>query len=160
MKIKNSHLILMALVITSQVLAQGTPKLELTIVDTKINLTPDEKSGKTKIVYKPGDDIHYTIMAQNAGDGVMMTPIVTDPIPAGVIYIPLSAKGKDAVVTFSINSGITYQPWPPTYIVKDANGKDVVKNAPPEMTTHIRWELQKPLAPSEKKILEFDVKVK
>lgn len=160
MKVKNSHLILMALVITSQVLAQGTPKLELKVAETKVNLTPDEKSGKTKIVYKPGDVIHYTITAQNVGDGVMTTPVVTDPVPAGVIYIQLSAKGQDAVITFSINNGMTYQNWPPTYIVKGTDGKDVVKNATPEMITHVRWELQKPLAPSEKKILEFEVKVK
>jgi len=160
MKIKNSNLILMALVIASQVLAQGTPKLELKVAETKVNLTPEEKSGKAKIVYKPGDVIHYTITAQNVGDGVMTTPVVTDPVPAGVVYLPLTAKGENAKITFSINGGLTYLAWPPTYIIKDANGKDVVKNATPEMITHIRWELQKPLAPKEIKILEFEVKVK
>ncbi|MCK9483088.1 MAG: hypothetical protein M0R34_01830 [Candidatus Marinimicrobia bacterium] len=160
MKTKTFSLIVMAFAVTSQVLAQGTPKLELTVAEAKVNLTRAEKSGRAKIMYKPGDVIHYTITAQNVGDGVMTSPVVTDPIPAGVVYVPMSAKGEDTIITFSINSGITYQNWPPTYTVKDADGKEIVKNAPPEMISHIRWELQKPLAPNEKKILEFDVKVK
>jgi len=160
MKVNNYALFVVALVITSQVLAQETPRLELNVAETKVNLTPAERSGQTKIVYKPGDTIHYTITAQNVGNGIMTTPVVTDPIPAGVVYVPLSAKGQDAVITYSINGGITYQNWPPTYKMKDNKGKEVVKNATPEMVTHIRWELQKPLAPQEKKLLEFDVKVK
>ena len=160
MKTKISLLVVMTLFITSQVLAQGTPKLELSIADTKVNLTEAEQSGEAEIAYRPGDTIHYAITAQNVGDGIMTIPVVTDPVPAGVVYVPTSAKGEDAVITYSVNSGITYQAWPPVYTVRDADGQELVKNAPPEMITHIRWELQQPLAPNETKILEFDVKVK
>ncbi|MDD3095313.1 MAG: hypothetical protein WC372_04605 [Candidatus Neomarinimicrobiota bacterium] len=152
---------MLALVITTALLmAQGTPKLELNISEKKVNMTAAERSGKTAIVYRPGDVIHYTITAENSGDGIMTNPVVTDPVPAGTAYLPLTAKGRDTAVSFSINGGISYQNWPPTYLVKDADGKETLREATPEMVTHIRWEFRKALAPKERKALEFDVKVK
>ncbi|MBN1129418.1 MAG: DUF11 domain-containing protein [Chitinispirillaceae bacterium] len=160
MKINKFRSFLGILVLASLLAAQGTPKLELSIAETKVNMTAAEKSGKKAVAYRPRDVIRYVITAQNVGDGVMTKPVITDPVPAGVAYVPLSAKGEDALITFSINGGYSYQAWPPTYTVKDANGKDVIKEAPPEMITHIRWELQRSLNPKERKILEFNVKVK
>lgn len=145
---------------TTLLLAQGTPKLELSISEKKVNMTAAERSGRTKVTYRPGDVIHYEITAQNTGDGIMNNPVVTDPVPAGVVYLPLTAKGQDALISYSINGGISYQNWPPTYIVKDAEGNESIRTATPEMVTHIRWELRKPLAAKDKRILEFDVKVK
>ncbi len=160
MKINKFRFFLAVLAAASLLLAQGTPKLELSITETKVNLTSAERSGKKAIAYRPGDEIRYVITAQNTGDGVMTKPAVTDPVPAGTAYVPLTATGEDAVIVFSINGGYSYQPWPPTYTVKDKNGKDVVKNASPDMVTHIRWELQKDLNPKDKRLLEFNVKVK
>lgn len=160
MKFPKVLFLLAAIMLTGLLLAQGTPKLELSINEKKVNMTAAERSGKTAVVYRPGDVIHYEITAQNTGDGIMNNPVVTDPIPAGVVYLPLTAKGQDATISYSINSGISYQNWPPTYIVKDAEGNESVKTATAEMVTHIRWELRKPLSPKEKRILQFDVKVK
>lgn len=154
-------LYVLALIMTGTLLlAQGTPKLELSISEKKVNMTAAERSGKTAVTYRPGDVIHYVITAQNSGDGIMKNPVITDPVPDGVVYLPLTAKGQDATISYSINGGISYQNWPPTYIVKDAEGNESIKTATPEMITHIRWELRNPLAPNEKRNLQFDVKVK
>jgi uncharacterized repeat protein (TIGR01451 family) len=140
--------------------AQGIPKLELTIVNEKVNMTQAEKEGRVAIFYKPGDVIKYTIIATNSGDGILTNPLITDPVPGGVNYLPNSAKGLNSVITYSVNNGQLFQAWPPTYIEKDENGQDVVKLASPDMVTHVRWELTRPLAPNESHQLEFEVVVK
>ncbi len=140
--------------------AQGIPKLELTIVDEKINQTQAEKSGQAAISYKPGDVIRYTIIASNTGDGMLNNPLITDPIPRGVSYKPYSAKGQNTEITFSVNEGRLFQSWPPTYTVKNEEEEIITKLASPDMVTHVRWELKTPLAPNQSQQLEFEVIVK
>ncbi len=160
MKYNIFRIIVLILVLSFMAFAQGTPKLELTVVDTKVNMSQAEKEGKAQISYKPGDIIRYTIIASNVGTGVLSNPLITDPVPQGVSYKPLSAKGENAEITYSVNEGRLFQSWPPTYKVKDENEQIVVKLASPNMITHIRWELKKPLAPNESQQLEFEVIVK
>ena len=152
--------ILLLFILGSLLFAQGVPKLELTISDEKINMTQAEKEGRATITYKPGDVIRYTIIATNVGDGILTSPLITDPVPMGVSYLPVSARGLNSVITYSINNGQLFQSWPPKYNEKDENGKTVVKLASPDMVTHIRWELTKALAPNESHQLEFEVIVK
>ena len=154
------HVLLLSFVLSTLAFAQGKPKLELKVLDQKVNMTAAEKAGSAKIAYRPGDVIHYTVVAHNAGNGEMTNPVITDPIPQGVAYIPGSAKGEHAEITYSINKGKSFEAWPPTYKAKDSRGKTVKQVATPEMITHIRWELKKSLAPNESKNLEFEVKVK
>ena len=149
----------MILFCVSGLFAQA-PKLELTVIEKKMNMTQIEKMGKAKISYKPGDIIKYTVLAQNTGKGEMTQPVITDPIPLGVAYKPHSAKGQQAVIKYSIDGGEKFQSWPPKYKIKDKNGQSVRKVASPDMITHIRWELKKSLASNESKELEFEVIVK
>jgi uncharacterized repeat protein (TIGR01451 family) len=160
MKITKTTFILTVTLLTSMLWAQGTPRLELTVADRKVNMTSAEEAGRVAIAYRPGDVIHYEITAENVGDGVMTEPVVTNPVPAGTVYVPLSAFGEDAETVFSINGGISYQSWPPVYTVQDADGNSVTREATPDMVTHIRWQIKRDLAPGEKSILEFELKVK
>ena len=160
MNLKSIKSILLFFVLGSLVYAQGVPKLELRIIDTKVNMTQAEKEGRSQISYKPGDVIGYTIIASNIGNGVLTNPLITDPIPKGVSYKPNSAKGLNTVITFSVNDGRLFQFWPPKYKVKDENGQIVEKLASPDMVTHVRWEVEKSLAPNESHQLEFEVIVK
>ncbi|MCD6446876.1 MAG: DUF11 domain-containing protein [Candidatus Marinimicrobia bacterium] len=154
------RIIVLILVLSFMAFAQGTPKLELTVVDTKVNMSQAEKEGKAQISYKPGDIIRYTIIASNIGNGVLNNPLITDPIPKGLSYKPYSAKGAYAEITYSVNEGRLFQLWPPTYKVMGENGEIITKPASPDMITHVRWELTKPLAPNESQQLEFEVIVK
>lgn len=153
-------IVLLLTILSTQVLAQGTPKLSLWISEQKANMTLEESTGNIDILYFPGDTIHYSITATNVGDGIMTQPTVVDPIPDGVSYVAGSAKGEGAIITFSINGGQTYVQWPPTYTTRDVNGKVVVLVAQPDMVTHIKWEIVDPLEPESKKDLAFDVLVK
>jgi len=160
MNLKKITCIILLFVAGSLLFAQGIPKLELTIVDTKVNMSQAEKEGRVAINYKPGDVIRYTIIASNTGNGILTSPLITDPVPQGVSYKPFSAMGQNSVITYSVNNGRLFQAWPPTYIERDENGQDVVKLASPDMVTHVRWELTKTLAPNESHQLEFEVIVK
>lgn len=152
--------IIVLLFLSSLLVAQGVPKLDLTVIDTKMNMSQAEKEGRAAITYKPGDVIRYTIIATNTGNGVLTSPLITDPIPQGVSYNPYSATGQNAVITYSVNNGQLFQAWPPTYKVKDENGRTVEKLASPDMVTHVRWELKRSLKPNESHQLEFEVIVK
>jgi uncharacterized repeat protein (TIGR01451 family) len=152
--------IILFFILGSLLFAQGVPRLELTIIDEKINMTQAEKEGRVMINYKPGDMIKYTIIAHNSGTGVLTSPLITDPIPRGVSYLPNSARGLNSVITYSVNNGQLYQAWPPRYRVQNENGEYEERIASPEMVTHVRWELTKILAPNESHQLEFEVIVK
>ena len=139
--------------------AQGVPKLELRIEENKVNKTAAEMGGE-EIVYSPGDTILYFIYALNSGDGIMTDPEVVDPVPEGVVYLPNSVNGENSEKAFSINSGMLYQEWPPEYSVRNTEGDIIIKEATPDMITHIRWKLLNSLSPGEERILSFKVIVK
>jgi uncharacterized repeat protein (TIGR01451 family) len=88
----------------------------------------------------PGDVIFYTLNYVNTGDEAATSAVLDDPIPKGTIYLPGSAFGKDAEITFSIDGGKTFKkPSLLTYEVKLPNGKTEKRSASPEDYTHIRW---------------------
>jgi uncharacterized repeat protein (TIGR01451 family) len=88
----------------------------------------------------PGDVIFYTLNFVNSGDEAATNAVLDDPIPKGTVYLPGSAFGKDAEITFSIDGGNTFKkPSLLTYEVKLANGKTEKRSASPEEYTHIRW---------------------
>jgi len=147
------------IILLTVALGQGTPKLDISIEDQKMNLTETEKKDQSKIIYIPGDTLRYVITASNIGDGLMKDPEIIDPIPAGVTYVAESAKGIDADITFSMNQGSTYMPWPLFYTVRNSKGILVKREATPEMITHIKWNISKNMNPGEASTMEFLVVV-
>lgn len=148
-----------AIVLVSTSFGQALPKLEIQIEDQKVNLTAIEKKDASQIVVIPGDTIRYVITATNTGQGAMQEPEIVDPIPAGVTYIPNTASGLDSEISFSLNQGSTYMPWPPYYTVRNSKGILVKREATPEMLTHIKWNISKNLEPGESSVMEFLVEV-
>ena len=88
----------------------------------------------------PGDVIYYTLNFVNSGDEAATNAVIDDPIPKGTAYLPGSAFGKDAEISFSIDNGKTFKkPSLLSYEVKLPNGKTEKRSASPEEYTHIRW---------------------
>ncbi len=141
------------------VVAQGRPQLDIRIEDFKVNLTSAEKGDVANISYRPGDTLRYSITAANVGDGLMVSAQVVDPIPVGVTYVAESARGADTAISFSINQGNTYAPWPLYYTVRNSKGILVKRQATPDMISHIKWALMSDLKPREESSLEFLVVV-
>ena len=96
----------------------------------------------TRVV--PGDEVIYTIHYANVGEEVAEKVIITDAIPDHMIYPDGSASGEGTVITFSVDSGRTYD-VASNLTVADADGK--VRPAEASDYTHIRWALHEPLAP-------------
>ncbi len=148
-----------AIMSISMAFGQGAPKLELHVEDSKVNLTAAEIVDGAQVTYSPGDTIQYVLTASNVGTGLMTDPEIVDPIPAGVTYVPKSARGDNTEISYSLNQGGTYMAWPPTYTVRNSKGILIKREATPEMITHIKWAIQKDLQPGEKSTMEFLVEV-
>ena len=150
----------LGLLLVSQILAQGSPKLAITIIDEKVNQTSEERAGQSAVTITPGDTMRYILTAANTGDAVMKNPSIVDPIPAGVEYIPLSATGANAKIQFSIDGGKTYSNWPVEYQFTNPAGKKVKKQATADMITHVKWDIKARIQPNTSRELSFQVVVK
>ncbi len=154
-----SKLAMVAMISISVAMGQGSPKLDIKIEDAKVNLTTLERDDNSNIRYQPGDTLRYSITASNVGDGLMTSAEIVDPIPAGVTYVAESAKGVDTEISFSINQGSTYMPWPPYYTVRNSKGILIKRTASTDLISHIKWALTDDLKPQEYSSLEFLVVV-
>lgn len=105
----------------------------------------------------PGDIVIYTIRYENISDKPVENVIISDPIPTATVYLFGSAEGADTDITFSVNGGESYD-VPENLFVKDAEGKKVP--AKPSDYTHIRWILQKAIAPGAKGDVTFKTIIK
>jgi uncharacterized repeat protein (TIGR01451 family) len=160
MRILKLFLICGFMLMAIQLFAQGKPKLEMEISETKINMSATEKTGESDIVYSPGDTIEYTILAKNVGKGLMTKPEIVDPIPQGVVYLANSAKGTNSQIFFSINDGRQYTEWPIMISVTNDQGVQVGKKASADQVTHIKWMINEAIPAGGQKELSFRVTVK
>jgi uncharacterized repeat protein (TIGR01451 family) len=99
-----------------------------------------------------GDEIFYTLRVRNAGDQPISEPKIIKLIPRNTRYVPGSAAGPSATVSFSTDGGKTF--GPPESLIMNF----VDKSARPATAadyTHIRWQLRHPLAPGATALLRF-----
>jgi uncharacterized repeat protein (TIGR01451 family) len=131
------------------VVAVANPLVSVRVVAEK-EVTTVLKSGErvkkrvavTKI--SPDDVIFYTVHYVNSGDTAATNAVVEDPIPSGTVYLPGSAYGDGAEITFSIDGGKTFKkPSLFTYEVTLPNGKTENRVASPEEYTTVRWVIDK-----------------
>lgn len=107
-----------------------------TIVGGELRLT--KQVDKTSA--KPGENLTYTIVAENIGTGNLTKVIVSDPIPAYTTFVSVSAQitgfAQGAQVLYSTD-GTTWSATPPTsvptggavYVGVDTNGDNAITNA-------------------------------
>ncbi len=150
-----------ALLLSTSALA--APKLTVEISVTKDSVVTENGQPVTKKVAAkegfPGDLLTYSLAYKNSGDANAVGALIVDPIPKGTAYMAGSATKADAEVNFSIDGGKTYGAEPITFEALDEKGNKVTKTATPEMYTHVRWKLTKPVPAGGSGILEFKVKV-
>ncbi len=165
--VRSALLVLLALAAAAPVaLAQsgGKPELGLTLSARKEVAVkgPDGKAATEWQEVKagnPGDVIRYTIAYRNGGKSEGRDATIVDPVPKGTTYIPGSAAGEGAEITFSLD-GKTFQAPPQLkYRVRQPDGSEAELLASPDMYTHIRWKLLKPVAPGGAGAVSFKVKV-
>lgn len=124
--------------------AWAKPNVTISITAEKEVTTVTKGEKVTKRVaattVDPGNVIFYTLRYVNSGNEVASNAVIDDPIPKGTVYLPGSAFGKDAEISFSIDGGRTFKkPSLLTYEIKLPNGTAEKRSASPEEYTHIRW---------------------
>lgn len=141
------------------------PELVLTLSAQKeVAVKGPDGKGKTEWqevkTGNPGDVIRYTIAYRNGGKSEARDAAIVDPVPKGTTYIPGSAAGEGAEITFSLD-GKTFQAPPQLkYRVRQPDGSEAELVASPDMYTHIRWTLRKPVPPQGTGAVSFKVKVR
>ena len=133
-----------------------TAEKEVTVVKSGQKMT--KKIAAAKI--EPGDVIFYTLNYINSGNEAATSVVLDDPIPLGTVYLPGSAFGNDAEITFSIDNGKSYKkPSLLVYELKSANGAKEKRTASPEEYTNIRWVIAR-IDAGAKGTVGFQVRIK
>jgi uncharacterized repeat protein (TIGR01451 family) len=98
-----------------------------------------------------GDEVHYTVRVRNPGEQAVTGVVVTKRLPFGVRYEAGSAAGPASRIQFSSDGGATFHPAEPA---RSATRRKA-SPAPTPDYTHVRWVLEKPLAPKATALLRF-----
>jgi uncharacterized repeat protein (TIGR01451 family) len=110
---------------------------------------------------KPKDILEYKLVYTNESSSPLKNITITDPIPAGLVYISKSAsKPEVGEVQFSIDGGKKYQPWPIQILKKTENGEEEWVQADPEMVTHIQWVINNSIEPDREIVVSYRASVK
>ncbi len=116
----------------------------------------DEQAAREKPdAMLPGDVVRYRLTFTNTTDVPVRNVEFKDPVPAGLRYLAGSAAADrdDVTIAYSIDGGRTYSAQPMVEMVVD--GERVMRPAPPEMYTHIRWLVTGWVQPGAQVTAEF-----
>jgi uncharacterized repeat protein (TIGR01451 family) len=133
------------------------------LVITAMNLTADSakaagEARKDLAMARPGDRLGYTLAFTNTTKGAVKHVQFVDPLPRGLVYRTGSARADKPVrIEYSIDGGKTFTANPVVEVVE--NGRKVVKPAPREAYSHIRWTVEAPLAPGAQVTAGFQAEV-
>lgn len=101
-------------------------------------------------VLSQGQVVYYTVRIVNRSPVYARNVAVIQRIPSNTSYVPGSASGPAARVSFSTDGGQTFA-QPGTLASTDRKGQ----RAQPDEYTHIRWELSYALAPGAVALARF-----
>jgi uncharacterized repeat protein (TIGR01451 family) len=109
----------------------------------------------------PRDMIEYTLRYRNDGTDAASGISLIGPVPSGTSYLDETATDtQDFIAQFSIDGGITYHDAPVMYTVINEQGVKVLREATPEMITHIKWFVSKVLEVDREVSVSYRVKVR
>ena len=140
---------LLTLAVLSAAPARAAGPVHLQLTAERKTETADAQ-GKTHVVWTalgagqgavhPGDVLRYRVQAENSGAAAVSGLAVTQPVPAGTVYVARSAEGDAAgaaTVTYSLD-GKQFSARPMQTVV-GADGVARLRPAPPESYAALRW---------------------
>ncbi len=136
------------LTLAQYALAQETVPVATTLVAEvmeKFEL-PDGKQTQRLVpaaVIAQGEVVYYTVQIRNPSAQPARNVIVVQRVPVNTVYVPNSAAGPAANITFSIDGGRHFD-VPRELKIEGPSGTRI---AAPADYTHIRWQLRHVLAP-------------
>jgi uncharacterized repeat protein (TIGR01451 family) len=157
MRYVSSAVLWLTLCYAAVTLSAGLSKLSVTTVaevrqrvERQPGVFVDELVPATRLVQ--GQEIFYTVSVLNRGAAEALGVTVTKKIPSNTRYVQGSAVGPGVVVTFSADDGKTFAAAKKLKITT-ADGRS--RPAAVDDYTHIRWQLQHPLAPQATAFTRF-----
>jgi len=138
-------------------LAQDSVPVETTLV-AEVLEKANSSDGKQVRKLAPagvitqGEVVYYTVRIRNPASEPARDVAVIQRIPANTTYVPNSATGPSADITFSVDNGQSFKRAKELTVVT-ATG--VTRPAVPEDYTHIRWQLRNVLAPGAVALARF-----
>ncbi len=137
--------------------AADSNNVELKLVAEKEIVTVNSQ-GKKELkraepaLVTPGEEIIYTLSYSNTGKETANNLFITNPVPQHMAYKANSAAGENTAIMYSLDGGKTFDK-PENLKVRTSDGKERVAMA--ANYSHIRWVIQKPLAPGAKGDVSF-----
>ncbi len=139
----------------------GNPAVEIAIT-AEVEVTIKTEDGREEVKrvpaakVPPGEAVIFTLHAKNNGEKPANDVIVTDPIPEHMDYVDGSVSEGGARVTFSVDGGKSFAAKEKLKV----RGEDgALRAALATDFTHIRWQLETPLAPGEAREVSFRARV-
>lgn len=104
---------------------------------------------------RAGDQIRYTLTFTNPTEGPVQNVVLHNPLAEGLRFVAGSTavKGGEARVEYSIDRGVTFSAQPMIEVVE--NGKKVMRPAPPELYTDVRWTVETRVQPGAKVVASY-----
>jgi len=109
----------------------------------------------------PFDTIEYTLSYRNTGSASAAGINLVGPIPEGTAYLDRTATEIGNVrPLFSIDGGKSFHEAPVTYVVMNDEGEEEVRQATPDMITHVQWRMDTGLEVGHEVVVSYRVQVK
>jgi len=109
----------------------------------------------------PLDTIEYTMTYRNTGNASAEGINLVGPIPDGTAYLDRTATEIENVrPLFSIDGGKSFHEAPVTYVVVNDEGVEEIREATPDMITHVQWRMDKGLEVGHELVVSYRVKVR
>jgi uncharacterized repeat protein (TIGR01451 family) len=126
-----------------------------TVAETQEAYVDERGQNATRLVpaakVVPGDEVVWTIVANNVCTTPAGNVAITNPVPAHMRYVVSSAFGPGADIEFSIDGSSFASP--DALLVAEADGSR--RPARADEYQAIRWVLAQPIGPSESWIVRY-----
>lgn len=144
--------------------AQERPRLDLkTTLEKEVMVEKEGKWVVEKLPVEntnPGDVLVFNISYLNKGMTGAADARIVNPVPEGTVLIPESITGDDADINCSIDNALSWHKPPVMIRIKNSDGREVIRPAPADRYTHIKWVIKKPVLPGRSGRVSFKVTVK
>ena len=139
--------------------AQLAAPTALTITAENRNATAEAAAGHPRATdaVQGGDVVVYRLRFTNVTDQPVQGVLLRNPLPAGLRLRPgsIQVSGGEAQAEYSIDGGRSFSAEPMEEVVVD--GRKVLRPAPPERFTDVRWRVQGSVAPRAVVTAEYEV---
>jgi len=136
-----------------QAAGETGPPPALVTLATNLTAVQDSVAGRPRAeaergVARPGDVLEYRLLFTNPRPDEVRDVVLQNPVPQGMVFVASSAGANrpDVRVEYSIDQGEKWSERPEIEVVLE-DGSRVLRPAPPEMYTNVRWTLGGGIAP-------------